>query len=196
MAETFQSPLAPIGIAQGVYVARSLRFTERTGLGHVQLRLADPRATPDLAALERFEQRTGLTLPRAPNRAEGDDPAWIRHAPSRWLALASRDATASLLARLDAARDDEIGLFDLTAARCAIEIEGASAADLLACGCPIDLDPSSFAVDACASTLLGQALVLLHRRAADRFDVHVESSLAPYLWTWLVQAAREFDVAA
>jgi sarcosine oxidase subunit gamma len=196
MAEKFQSPLAPLGIAQGAYLGRSLRFTERLGLGHVLVRLADPRAKPDLAALERFEQRASVTLPRDANLVAGDEPAWIRLAPSRWLAVSARDATASLLARLEAARDDEIGVFDLTAARCAFELEGASVGDLLACGCPVDLDPSVFAVGRCASTLLGLAPVFLRRRAVDRFDVHVEASMAAYVWTWLLQAAGEFEQAA
>jgi hypothetical protein len=26
--------------------------------------------------------------------------------------------------------------------------------------------------------------------------VHVEAALAPYLWTWLLQTAREFEAAA
>jgi heterotetrameric sarcosine oxidase gamma subunit len=197
MGEIFQSPLAPLGAEQGAYLSRNLRFTARHGLGHVQLRLADPRSMPDLAALERFEQRAGLRLPRAANRAEGEDPTWIRHAPTRWLALMPRDGTRALLHRLEDAAEAEIGIFDLTAARFAVEVAGAAASDLLACGCPLDLAVPHFAVEQCASTLLAQAPVLLRRRAVDRFDLHVDASLAPYLWTWLLDAAREFaDQAA
>jgi heterotetrameric sarcosine oxidase gamma subunit len=193
MDEVFQSPLAPLGAEEGVYLSRDLRFTAHHGLGHVQLRLADPRSVPDLAVLERFEQRAALRLPRAGNRAEGEDPTWIRHAPSRWLALAAPARTKKLLQELEAAADAEIGVFDLTAARFAVEVAGMAAGDLLACGCPLDLALPQFAVEQCASTLLAQAPVLLRRRAVDRFDVHVDAALAPYLWRWLRDAAREFE---
>jgi sarcosine oxidase gamma subunit len=42
-------------------------------------------------------------------------------------------------------------------------------------------------------TLLGKAEIILHRpESGSGFRFYVARSLAPYLWTWLAAAAREF----
>nr|WP_256256977.1 sarcosine oxidase subunit gamma family protein [Nonomuraea pusilla] len=70
--------------------------------------------------------------------------------------------------------------------RTAFDLSGPSALDVLVTGCPIDLHPEVFAGH--AQTLLAKAPVILERRGAEAYRIHVRSSFAGYLAEWLLDA--------
>ena len=74
-------------------------------------------------------------------------------------------------------------------------VSGPAAPDLLAAGCPMDLDATSFGPGCCAQTGLAKASVLI--AAVDSrpsFDVIVRRSFAEYLALWLEHAGGELGV--
>ncbi|MEZ7129997.1 2Fe-2S iron-sulfur cluster-binding protein [Nonomuraea sp. AD125B] len=75
---------------------------------------------------------------------------------------------------------------DVSDQRTILELSGPAADDVLITGCPLDLHPSVFPGH--AQTFLGQASVLLERRAADTYRIHVRSSFTRYLAEWLLDA--------
>ena len=86
---------------------------------------------------------------------------------------------------------------DVSGQRVALRFRGRAARELLALGCALDLHPSEFPAGRCAQTLLAQAGVLLVALGdGDDYVLHVRSSFAGYLADWLLDAAREFRVAA
>ncbi|MCK2219849.1 2Fe-2S iron-sulfur cluster-binding protein [Actinomadura sp. ATCC 31491] len=75
---------------------------------------------------------------------------------------------------------------DVSNQRTVLELSGPAAEDVLITGCPLDLHPS--ALPGHAQTLLGQAPVLLERRAPDTYRIYVRSSFTRYLAEWLLDA--------
>jgi sarcosine oxidase subunit gamma len=74
-----------------------------------------------------------------------------------------------------------------------IAVDGPRSREALNAGCPLDLHRWTFAPGTVVRTLLGKAAVVLHRlEDDDRFELHVNGSLAPYAWRFLENAAMEF----
>ena len=81
-------------------------------------------------------------------------------------------------------------LVDVSHRQMALEVSGTRVEDLLNTGVMLDLRLSSFPVGMCARTLLGKAEVVLWRREAQRFQVEVWRSFAPYVFDFLTQASK------
>ena len=119
--------------------------------------------------------------------------AALRLGPDEWLLLAEGLPAAPLLTALEAARGGAAAaLVDVTDRQIGLELEGPTALDLLAEGCPLDLE--AFPVDGCSRTLFGKAEVVVWRRAAEWWRLEVARSFAPYLEALLTAAAA--DLAA
>ena len=65
--------------------------------------------------------------------------------------------------------------------------------ELLAKGCPLDLDPPAWGVGSCAQTLLARAQVILHERRSTT-GLLVRPSFADYLLDWLLDAGTGWSV--
>ena len=74
----------------------------------------------------------------------------------------------------------------------AFTVTGPQAAAILNSGCPLDLSSEAFPVGMCTRTVLAKTEIILLRTAEDRFLVDVWRSFAPYAWSWLEEARREF----
>ena len=155
-------------------------------------RLSEPRE-PD--SFHTAAEGRGRTLPREPNTtlAWGDAVAlWV--GPGEWLVVTRGDAPADhdLRALLDGPSG---AVTDLSHARTAMRISGVRADDLIAKGCPLDLDPARFPPGRCAQSVMSGANVLLHK-LDDRpsYDLYVMRSYALYLWEWLLAAGAEFGL--
>ena len=61
-------------------------------------------------------------------------------------------------------RDLAHSLVDVSQRQAGLAVDGPRARDLIASGCPLDLDPESFPVGMCARTLFAKAEVVLWRR--------------------------------
>lgn len=83
-------------------------------------------------------------------------------------------------------------VIDLSSSRTRLTIAGASAADVLLKGLPIDLAPESFTVGQIALTGVHHTPILLHRTAIDRFEIYAMRSFALTVLEWLTDASLEF----
>ncbi|MBL8697668.1 MAG: sarcosine oxidase subunit gamma [Alphaproteobacteria bacterium] len=134
----------------------------------------------------------GLELPSDPCRAatrDGRSALWL--GPDEWLLLAAEaDGPAVAAAIADSAAGTRHALFDVGHRQIGLALSGPLAADVLAQGCPLDLDPSAFPVGMCTRTLLAKTEIVLWRRDAERFHVEVARSFARYAGELIVLAAR------
>jgi sarcosine oxidase subunit gamma len=173
---------SPLGNTDAVPVTvlarRDVVVVEHPFMVQVAIRL-------DPADAGHAEPLPGLRLPLTPNRVTtAGDPRAMWLAPDEWLVLAP--AGMSL--------EERPGRIDVSAHRTLLEIRGAGARDLLARGCPLDLDPRSFAADHCAQTLLARVDVILFRlEGPDAFGVLVRASFARYLVAWLQDAIEGLE---
>ena len=177
-----RSPLDGVAVPDGV---REVPF-----LSQLDLRL-DPA---DDAARAAVEAVVGA-LPVEPNTWRGDaDGAVLWLGPDEWLIVGPPDGATALETRLRGALGDaaaRVAIVDVSANRTAIEIARPDVRDLLAGGCPIDLDPRAFGPGRCAQTLLARANVLLQAIADEPIPtirLFVRPSFARYVADWLTDA--------
>ena len=91
-----------------------------------------------------------------------------------------------LQAELDAALQGLAhSLVDVSQRQSALLVSGPRARDLLASGCPLDLDPEAFPAGMCARTLLAKAEVVLWRRSAEEYHLEVARSFSGYVLEWM-----------
>jgi sarcosine oxidase subunit gamma len=116
-------------------------------------------------------------FPVEPNTAavvDGRTVLWL--GPDEWLVLGGRE-------------EDYVGAsaaVDVSANRALFELAGATAADVLAGGCPVEVEAGH-----CAQTMLARAQVILFRPEPDRWWILVRPSFAPYLRAWLEDALTQ-----
>lgn len=143
---------------------------------------------------------TALAFPDADSagRTTGDDAAtliWL--GPDERLLLSWRDDAATLSARLEAAlAGHAYSLVDVTQRQIGLRLTTPFAAELLNCGCPLDLDPARFPVGSGTRTLFNKTDIVLWRRGTDDFHIEVWRSFADYLQRWLAESVQDFTVRA
>jgi sarcosine oxidase subunit gamma len=146
------------------------------------------------ALTERLREETGVAPPPPGNGATNDDLALLWTAPGRWLIVP--ETRADLADTLTAAIDLDIGtVSDLGQARCVLRLSGPMAPSVLAKGLPIDLHLRAFPVDGVVQGSLHHMGILVHRVAADAFDLYVFRGFAVSLLEWLTDAAAEYGCA-
>ena len=158
--------------------------------------MASPRYLPQLnvrcagAAAERVGSALGLLLPTQPNTVSttGQRSAlWL--GPDEWLIV--DDGPPASESDVRAAFAPEWGaVVDVSAHRVLFQIQGPTARDLLAHGCPLDLHPRVFGPDQCAQTLLARSAVILWQTdPAPTYRILVRASYAGHIARWLADAA-------
>lgn len=158
-------------------------------------------AGPDEAALVLSEQR-GLAMAQV-NGAPTDvgPPAlgsvveggatllWT--GPGQWFALSASLGPEALLAKLaERLSSSDATISDLSHARTVLRVSGPAWKDLLAKGCPADID--AMAPGDCVASLLSHFTVVIHCTGVDSADVYVFRSFGASLWEWLRGGAAEF----
>ncbi len=157
------------------------------------------RGKPDDAAfLEAARGVLGLALPlTAGGVAEVEHYRVLWLGPDHWLAVCNEGEAPALTERL---QDAFAGLFaaaiNVSGARSRLRISGEAAADLLATGCRLDLDPAVFGPGQCLQTPLGNVTAIIHCADLEppTYDVYVPRSTAMSFWKWLEHAGREFGL--
>jgi methylglutamate dehydrogenase subunit D len=95
-----------------------------------------------------------------------------------------------LAARLAQAVAPAVGsILPLSHSRTRIFIEGPAAREVLGKGIPIDFDAGVFRIGQFALTGLHHTPVLVHRTAADRYEIYAMRTFAHSIWDWLTDAA-------
>jgi sarcosine oxidase, subunit gamma len=111
--------------------------------------------------------------------------------PDEWLLISAEHRADETAAALRAALAELAhSLVDVSHRQVALEVSGPDARALLAAGCPLDLDSSTFPLGMCTRTLLGKAEIILWRIGAEAFRLEVWRSFAPYVSAFLAEAAR------
>jgi sarcosine oxidase, subunit gamma len=174
---------------------RGIRLGERA-LGKIDLR----GSASERAFMRGVGRVLDLLLPVEANSSatkQAVTALWL--GPDQWLLTCPPDDAAFLIGSLrEALADSHCAITDVSDGQVALRLEGASARDVLAKGCPLDLHPRAFTPGSCAQSLLGKADLLLHLRPDEplglSFDLYVARSFAHYLWAWLEDAGREYGV--
>jgi len=129
----------------------------------------------------------GLALPEDACRAhsEGERAAlWL--GPDEQLLLAPAGESARLQAELDAALQGLAhSLVDVGQRQVALAVSGPWARDILASGCPLDLESEVFPLGMCTRTLFAKAEVVLWRRGVEEYHLDVARSFAAYVLDWM-----------
>jgi sarcosine oxidase, subunit gamma len=134
----------------------------------------------------------GVALPEEACRANADGKRaalWL--GPDEQLLLAPAGEAARLQSELGAALQGFAhSLVEVSQRQQALALGGPRARDLLASGCPLDLDPGCFPVGMCVRTLFAKAEVVLWRRSAEEYHLEVARSYAGYVLDWMREVER------
>lgn len=133
-----------------------------------------------------------LALPEDACRAHADsERAALWLGPDEQLLLAPAGQTQHLQAELAAALQGLAhSLVDVSQRQAAIAVGGPRARDMLASGCPLDLDPGAFPVGMCARTVFAKSEVVLWRRSAEEYHLEVARSFLDYVFEWMREVNR------
>jgi len=132
----------------------------------------------------------GLSMQACRAVTEGARAAlWL--GPDEWLLIAPEAEGAALASSLQAALAHlPHSLVDVSHRQSAYQLQSPQATTLLAAGCPLDLDESTFPIGMCTRTVLAKAEVVLWRRAQQTFHLEVARSFVAYVSRFLAEAAR------
>jgi len=123
----------------------------------------------------------------------GDGVRLLWNGPGQYLAVSTRhrgpDLAVSLAADLSSAGAAAV---DLSHARTVLRLEGAMCREVLAKGCPLDVD--AMTPGDCAPTVVSHFSVLLHCDGDDAFEIYVTRSFAVAFLEWVLRAGAEFGV--
>lgn len=135
-------------------------------------------------------EHTGLKLPRQSGDVfENTTYRAIWANPKRWYLICEQDDEEALAKAL--ADSGQVHM-SVTDGQACFQLEGEASIDLLKKGCSLNFNLEHFPPGQCLQTRLAITKVFIHRHNASQFDIYVERSYAEYIWSWLVDAAREF----
>jgi sarcosine oxidase subunit gamma len=166
------------------------RMTAASWIG-ATLSAAPPRPQIDMRArgvvADRIAATLGIARLPGPNRVlrvrEGDC-FWL--GPSEWLWVGNPGDRDPMLEALEGAIGNDGAVVDLSSSRVILDLSGASAREVLASCCALDLHPRAFAPGQCAQTLVAKAPVLLTQLdPTPTYRVFVRPSFASYVVSWL-----------
>ncbi len=180
----------PLGLRRAAFAKRGrapailleeLPFRGRIGL----------RAREDVAA--RIGTALGLELPGPMLRTSAAaDIEALRLGPDEWLLLAAATDGAGLVSRIEAAAaGGHLAVVDLSHRFAEILVSGPAAREVLAAGCPLDLDASVLPEHFTSRSLLGKSEIVLQWLGGEGFRLLVNRSFAEYCWRFLENAATE-----
>jgi sarcosine oxidase, subunit gamma len=160
--------------------------------------MIDLRVDPAGPAAADVARVLGVDLPTTPSTSvETDAVRVIWLGPDEWLVTSPFRTPAQLEAELRDAVAGRGAVVDVSGQRTTLWLTGADARDVLSGGCSVDLHPRVFRRGAAVQTLLGLASVVLIALddTATGYEILVRSSFAPYLASWLLDAASEHSSA-
>ena len=168
----------------------------------IELRECPPRGRIDLrgdpadrAFATGVSSVLGLEPPPTPNTSRPGAESFILWlGPDQWLIEVAHEAQTGIANTLESALSAlHASVAIVGDGYATLSLAGKRAADVLAKGMTLDLDPDRFLPGCCARSLLAKVPVLLHRPGDDLFyEVTVARSYSDYAWRWLDDAALEY----
>lgn len=151
-----------------------------------------------LDALSRLDAPLGLALPRAPLRAAfGEGIGAMRLGPDEWLIVVEPARAQALEAAVNAAlRGVPAAFVDISHRMTEIAVEGPAWRELIAAGCPLDLDPAVAPPGFASRSLLGKCETVIVVREVNAASLFVDRSFAPYAMDFLEEAAKSLLAAS
>lgn len=166
-----------------------LGIAERRGLTLVHVEHRDNDAASPLA----LSGALGCTLPPAGHSATKGDIRALWLGPSRWLITAPDSRHGALVGSLAAAAP-AAAVNDVSSSRTVLRLSGPRVRDVLAAGCPLDLDASIFTPGMAAGSLIDHFTATLDCIDTDTIDVYVARGYAVSFWEWLLEAGSEYGI--
>lgn len=163
---------------------------ERTGLA-----IAHVAARQDRIAevLDWLGAVGGAAPEDAPRSVVGDRMVIVGCAPGQWFALSDGVGRSSAVARLSDALAGIGSVIDHSAGKIVVRVTGPRARDVLAKGCPIDLDARAFGPGSAASTEIAHiGCVIWQVDDQPTFDLAFNRSVAKSFWSWLAASAAAY----
>ena len=148
------------------------------------------RATPTGA--KSFAKSLGMDLPSAPGETaskRGVNALWL--GPDEWLLYRESKPEETMVPRL---ANENFSAVDISHRNTAFVISGEGAQNVLNAACPRDLSLTAFPKGTCSRTLFGKAEIVLHRTQNDTFRMECWRSYAPYVWAYLLDAAKDAHI--
>jgi sarcosine oxidase, subunit gamma len=144
--------------------------------------------------LDTVGKALGFPLPRMPNTSVQKEFLCLWMSPSSWLFVTEPGEQDTLFETVSGAvKDLDVAVSDMTDAYTTIRIGGPRLPDILAKGCAVDLMAKILEPRAVVRTLMADVPVIFyHEESGAYYDIHVGGFDADYLWTWLIDAAREY----
>ena len=165
-------------------------LAEQTGLAVAMIAARKGRASEAAQALATFAQ---IRPPARPGVVAKDGVALVGVAPGQWLAVAEQHRAAGFVAAIARACAAVASVTDHTSAKTVVRLAGERAREVLAKGCPIDLDARAFKPGDAATTRIAHVdCTFWQVNAAPAYDIAVDRSIAPSFWAWLTASAAEF----
>lgn len=164
-------------------LARAEPVSDQAYVGQgVTLSLAGPLTRYSLRAREPavLEDLLGIKLPKQIGATQAGVACL---GPDEWLLRLPAGSLIATGAGLS------VAITDISERSVCLLAEGPRAAEVLAAGCPLDLD--KFAVGRATRTLFETVEIILLRTGENRFEVEVWRSFAPWLRLALETAARQ-----
>ena len=135
-----------------------------------------------------LSEALGLTLPQKPktSASKGSRTAlWL--GPDEWLVIDGAKDPLEDCADVDVLHS-AVGISHRNVA---ISVTGPGAENTISAGCPQDLSLAVFPAGACSRTILGKVEIVLLRTGEDSFRVECWRSFSEYVFTFLIEAARD-----
>ncbi len=160
-----------------------------TGRDVVRISPFAGQRNPASAALRKVCNMALSTVGKSSTKA-GTVVAWA--ALEAWVVMAPGEGRGAFFGKLDRALRATCAVVDHTHGVVGIHVSGPKSRALLAKGCSIDLEPSLFAVGACAATQMEHMGVHLRRAGEDDYELLVPTSQCGSFWHFLTEMALEF----
>jgi sarcosine oxidase subunit gamma len=160
----------------------------------VTVEAVEDRFRPQLGVRVRHgDALLGVALPEPCRFTSGPgiDILWL--GPDEYLVLGPELSRESAALEAELSRESAaLAVVDVSGQRVAYRLRGEHAADVLAHGCSIDLDPAVSPPGTCVQTLLARTGIVLMVRE-EGFTILVRQSFADYLAAWLADASLEYQ---
>ena len=135
----------------------------------------------------------GVAPEDAPQCVTGDGIVLVGCAPGQWFVFAEGTGRATAVTRLSDALAGIASVIDHSSGKVVLRIKGPRARDVLAKGCPLDIDPRVFGPGSAAATEIAHiGCQLWQVDDGPTFDLVVNRSVAKSFWSWLSASGAEY----